>query len=484
MSNLKLTLRDEKYTLISLFLLALFIRLAFSFYFQQFYFGDFTYKYKDTSTYLLPILNLFEHGVYQGDMYLEDSKYFRVPVYPTFLGLVHLIFGATNFDHIVAFFQSLLDSISTVLVFLIIYKISLSKSASLISALIYASYPFVILWTPISYPETIHIFLMWLLITHLIYAPSSTTSWITRGVLFGLLILTKQYMGVMIIVIMGHLVSTHSKEKWTYALIALTVGITIILSPWTIRNYIQSGELIVLRGETIGMRAYGKDFDSFRKFAKLFNENLTPIVYEIVYQGTITLTKHPEFVERHRGEIDTAVMLAHKCGDSFVQRRLWLPESVPPYHGCADTVVEKFDYLTKAFWDEVHFSDAIETRLNSFTKIFTKEDVVNKNLKISNSGILKSILLKYRVLILICGIFGLLLIIRQSIKSPALSIFATAGVLYTYFTFVIVHAEMRYLLIPDLLITIFSGVAILKVYTYLKNTIFSKKRPIHEAIEN
>lgn len=481
MGELKLVLKEKKNALIFLFLSALAIRLAFSFYFQQFYFGELTFKHKDTSSYLLPILNLFEHGVYQGDLFLEDSKFFRVPVYPFFLGLVHLIFGANNFDYALAVIQSVLDSSSVVLIYLIVYRISQSKTSAWISALVYATYPFVILWVPISYTETVQIFLMWLLITHLLYFPASTSLWIVQGILCGLLILTKQYMGLVILIPAVCLFLTGNFKARVSASIALLLGVLVILTPWATRNYLQSGELIVLRGETTGLRSVGIDLESFYKFATLFNENVTPALYEVAYHGKITLTKHPEFVKHHKEEINEAVSLAYQCGDSFVQNRLWVPLSEPPFKGCADKVAERFDNLTRIFWRDVPLTEGIETRIDAAAKILTKGDVVNKSLAVSKSSFVKDVLFKYRVFILVIGLVGLILLIRQRTEMSTLPIFITAGAMYAYFTVVIVHAEMRYLLIPDLLISVFAGITAEKVYVYLKNTPILKMVFKHEV---
>ncbi len=469
MGEIKHVLRDKKNSLILIFLGAFAVRLAFSFYFQKFYFGELTFKYKDTATYLLPILNFLEHGIYQGDLFLEDSKYFRVPVYPLFLGLIHVIFGSTGFDYAVATLQSLFDSLSSVLVYLIIYRIGKLERAAFISALIYATYPFVILWVPISYTETVQLFLLWVLVVQMLYSSASNTSLILQGALCAILILTKQYLGLLVLLPLVYLFTSGIHVRKTSALVALALGVTAVMSPWVVRNYIQSGELVVLRGETTGIRSVGRDFESFYKFATLFNENMTPALYEVAHHGTMSFTTHLAFVERHQTEIDEATALAYQCGDSFVQNRLWVPVTEPPYIGCADAVAEKFDNLSKQFWNEIGLTEAFETRRDAVTKILVKGDIVNKNLAISKSSLLKGVLFKYRVLVLVLGMIGVLIIIRKHPKTLALPLFIAAIAMYAYFTFGIVHAELRYLLVPDLLIIIFAGITVSKAFVYIRN---------------
>ena len=147
-----------------LFLVAFIIRVLFSFYFQQFYFGDFQFKYGDGDTYLNPIVNFINNGEYRGDLFIDDSRYFRTPTYPIFLGIIYLLVPTNFFEYIVAGIQSIFGSLSVLLVYSILLSINLSRKVALISAFIFAMYPFSILWTPLIYTETLQIFLIFLLI--------------------------------------------------------------------------------------------------------------------------------------------------------------------------------------------------------------------------------------------------------------------------------------------------------------------------------
>ena len=59
-------MKKERNFLIMLFIAALTIRLLFSFYLQQFYFGHFEFKYADGPQYLNPVINLINNGEYRG----------------------------------------------------------------------------------------------------------------------------------------------------------------------------------------------------------------------------------------------------------------------------------------------------------------------------------------------------------------------------------------------------------------------------------
>jgi|GEM_PF-5173519 len=451
---------NDKHVVLAVFLTAMALRLLFSFHFQKYYFGEITFQWKDTPGYLQPILNWIEYGIYQGDLFVEDSKYFRVPIYPLFIGAIHWIFGAAAFDYAVATLQILLDSVSAVLVYILMIRLSRIHAIAITSAFIYATYPFAILWTPIVYTEVLQNFLMLLLLTTLVLRFNHKFVIIAAGILCGILVLTKQYLGLLLFIPLLYVQLGGVCQKKSLAIVLLTVSFVLTLSPWVIRNYFQSGELIVLRGQSTGIRNVGIDSEAFYRFASLFDENVTPAMNEVAYYGSMTFNKHDEFVARHRTAIDEAIGLAHHCGDSFVQMQLWIPLSSPPYSGCAAEVASRFDALSQKFWLELPLIKAMETRIDSAKKIFFKSDVANSKLAINESSGIKTLLFRYRVFLLLSGFLGIAILIRRGNAPLVKAIMLTALAFYSYFSLIIVHAEMRYLLVPDLLISIFSSVPI------------------------
>jgi 4-amino-4-deoxy-L-arabinose transferase-like glycosyltransferase len=465
-----------KHPLIYIFAVALILRLAFSFYFQQFYFGEFVFKYRDTASYLDPILNLINHGSYMGDFYLEDSKYFRVPVYPTFLGFVHLVFGVEHFDYAVAIIQSLLDSFSALLVYLIIRKITNSHSMALLSGLIYATYPFVILWSPISYTEVLQAFFIFLLLYVVLVKQHDMKYAFLQGVLVGILILTKQYLGLFIFVPVLTLLFSTSLQKTVrekVILIAMVlIGMGAILSPWVVRNYIHSGKIIVMKAESTGLRARGLDFEAFERFANLFNENITPMMNAIAYESAVTFDKHTEFVAKHKEQIDSVVKQAHECGTSFMEIRNSTGYNAP-HKGCDDEVIKGFDTLTALFWDEIPLSEAIETRLDAVKKILMKTDILYTKIAFSKTELIKTALFRYRVVLILLGMLGIVLIVINVVstasKAFVVGVALTVICFYAYFTLVIVHVEMRYILVPDVLMSVFASVSIIALMDKIKD---------------
>ena len=360
-------MKKERNFLIMLFIAALTIRLLFSFYLQQFYFGHFEFKYADGPQYLNPVINLINNGEYRGDAFLDDSRYFRPPVYPFFLGIIYLVFSAANLDYVVAGIQCLLGAFSVILVYYIVCNISERKKTALISGIIIALYPFAILWTPLMYTETVQLFL----ILSMIYLASnkkiSIKSTIMQGALVGLILLTKQYMALVIIIPLYIILftATLTFKKKVIHLCTLMFSFILVLSPWVLRNYMSSGKVIVFFGKTSGLRYALDDAVAFGQFANKFDENTTEYIKSVVETGSVKFVKHPVFLAAHRKDIDAATKLAYQCGGSFLEARQHTLPGQPPYRNCNQEVVRKFDRLSQQFWQEVPFWESMETRIDA-----------------------------------------------------------------------------------------------------------------------
>jgi 4-amino-4-deoxy-L-arabinose transferase-like glycosyltransferase len=466
-------------TLTFLFLAALVLRLAFSFYFQQFYFGRFEYKYGDGLSYLSPIINFINNGEYRGDAFLDDSKYFRPPVYPAFLGAIYLLVSEQNFDYVVAGIQSIIGAFSVILLYRIVLNISQSRKAALISGILFALYPFSILWTPLIYTETVQLFLIFSLVCLGTNLKISIYSTLTQGALVGLILLTKQYLALIVIVpIYIILFSSRMtfRDKATH-LSLLMLSFAMVLLPWTVRNYISSSEVIIFFGKTSGFRNSLDDMVAFTRFANKFNENTTEHIDSVAEMGVVKFTKHQKFSAAHERDINAATYLAYQCGGSFVERRNPTSHEQPPHGNCNEEVIRKFDALSALFWREVPLWEALETRRDALWKVVSKSNIINKNLSMSENGILKYILLKYRIVLLVLGFSGILCILLDKAKTHqqkvlTSSLLVAAIAFYLFFCLILVSAEMRYLLTPDLLISLFGGVTLAvffrRMLSYLK----------------
>ncbi len=448
-----------------LFLSALLVRLLFSFYFQKFYFGDFQFKYGDGSTYLNPIINFVNNFEYIGDVFISDSKYFRPPVYPTFLGIIYLLVSELLFDYVVAGIQCIIGSFTVLLIYGILLNIFETRKLAIITGYIFAFYPFSILWTPLMYTETLQLFIILSIIYISTIKNIKVYAILIQGFLVGIIFLTKQYLTLIILIPIFVILfnSKYSFQHRAINLLFLMLAFVSIVTPWIVRNYISSNSIIIFFGKTSGLRNALDDMVEFTQFANKFDENTTEHINSVVEEGTVRFSKHKEFLISHERDIAVATKLAHQCGGSFLERRKPTLADMPPHSNCNQEVVLKFNKLSEQFWREVPLWEALETRRDALWKIVTKSDLINKNLRINKSDILKYWLFKYRILLLILGFSGMLTVMfsktvdRQQ-KVFTASILVTAIAFYLFFCLILLSAEMRYLLTPDLLISLFAFV--------------------------
>ena len=120
------------------------------------------------------------------------SCFGRTPGYSFFIGLIYIV---SNKEisltlQIIPFFQIIMDCFSLFFIFSICKKSFNNNKIALIASLLYALYPFVIVWTVIVYAETLSVFLLLLSIS-LVINSSNNFNYLIGGIIFGLSILTR-----------------------------------------------------------------------------------------------------------------------------------------------------------------------------------------------------------------------------------------------------------------------------------------------------
>jgi hypothetical protein len=450
----------------ALILAALSIRIYFSLDGSRFYFGEVVHTWKDTYTYLDSFKNWWHLGNYQFDLQEPDSRFFRPPGYPLFLGLFYLL--TENYERIAALAQVLIDTASCLLSFLIVRKLTKSFNYSILGCAIYATYPFLIVWVPILYVEALiaHLTLLIIYIS-LGLGHKKWLSCFCLGALAGILFLTKQYMILLAIFPITFILLRNWQIKQKAFLIgALGFGLASILTPWILRNYIVSGELIISRGESTGIIYVGRDFEAFERFVNLFDQNVTPYRSAVAHEGTLQLSRHEEFVEKHKQAIDSASNLAYECGASFTSLRGVERNRVYEID-CTDEVISRFQDLTRLAWSELPLISLLQTRIEAVAKIFVGN--IENDPRLSHR-----VLYAYRFIVLILGIAAIIFLLSKKdneLRSAALAFLCTWFALSALFALHFVHVEIRYMLIPDLLLILAApyGVQFLGAYASSQN---------------
>ncbi len=198
---------------------------------SKFYWSD-EYEYNKIAT------NLLEGKGYSLDG-VKPTAY-RPPGQSIFLALLYFTFGHNLF--LVRIFQSIMGSLACFLVYLICSKLSFSSSASLLSSLLAALYPYYIYAAGSLYPIILLTLLLLLASLFLIdaYGRYKNLSLISAGICLGLGTLTTPHLFILFLyvpfwLILNPRISTLKKKLAYFSIISITFILTV--SPWLGRNY-------------------------------------------------------------------------------------------------------------------------------------------------------------------------------------------------------------------------------------------------------
>lgn len=455
MNEQQTDLRDNtKRIYLVIFLTALLLRLIYCFYLQQFMWGGgFRYTTPDTSSYLNSFMNLIHYGRYCFDLDIKDSCFYRLPTYPFFLGINHLLFGKLAWAS-VSVFQSIIDATSCCLAFAIARGLDFDAISQRVVALLFVFYPFTIVWTSVQVPEVVGVFFVLLAVYFIVVEKREVLAMIGGGAALVLAVWSKQYILALLPAIFFLVAARRNTKRIITFTAAIYLSFCLFYAPWPIRNYVNHGEWAPLMGKTTGVRAHLADFNSAMDFASLFYENPSEVLAEVVSKGQLVLPDS-KFVDAHLNEIDQTAMLAFTTGPSF---KTWRHEAViinDESRSAEKKVADAFVSLSAKAKAEMGFMEYYRTGFEGFQKGFFKTTYAVKN----GSSIIQALLFVYRGVLVILGILSIF-VARDRVRCFVLGVliywFSTLFVL----SFVYRHVEMRYLLMSDMLLILCSGLTI------------------------
>ncbi len=432
----------------------LIIRLLFLIVGADIYYHGEKYIMGDTAGWTLSFINLIEHGHYTFDLSNPDAYYARVPGYSFFWGLHYLIFGDEYVYPAVAVSQVLLD---TVCIYLI-YKISISifnkTNIAHFTSLLYATYPFIILWTTISYSEVLSNFLSILFIYVLYTKKEGNYKFILLGLITGYAFLTREFLGILlfvglIFVIINNSYGWYSKSTITKcSLIAL--GFLVVYLPWPIRNYVNHNQIILSRSMN-GFKLYNNDFISFRSWINCFDNDETPYVRQLV--NTQKPLNLPTGIFQNNAEklkADSLIQLARNCGSSFYYwQKKTNPNHKKPSDFCNTDISDGFNQLRKSYIKNNFLNYISHVPLLNIKKAIFKNNLQSGSKFGNLSGLLVQGLFGLRSILIVLGLLGIIYSYKNLKLFPiTFYIFA----IYFFLCFVYRQLEIRNLVQVDLLL--------------------------------
>lgn len=439
-------------------LIGLLLRICFYLFGAEIYFGNKTfYIGGDTHSFLYPIKNLIEYGTFSIDLNNSKGAFGREPGFAFILAPFYLLFG-DNTDLLcraVCWFQIVLDSVCIILFYKTSINIFKHSKVAIIAAILYATYPFVIIWTSVVHAEAIGINIL-ILIMYYLSQQNKQYKYFIVGGLTALAFFIRPQMLFLLPAMGLSLIINYKKQtrQWLLYGTHLAIGFLIVYSPWPIRNYVFHNQLELFR-DISTMRPWQDDVMNFHKYIVSMQVDWEPQFTQIVTTNEPILFPEAAYINKTDSlNLMKAITLSRTCSDGFASFM-----KKPPI------VENNCTKETAQIWETLYNNQVKYNALNVFLwvplknlkkGIFKISLVKNwKSPKLSpKTVILTTILFSYRTLLILLGFVGCVFYFKQ--KQETLNIV----MLCTFFYFVIWYfwmcfiwqaLEMRYFLPADVL---------------------------------
>ncbi len=454
-----------------IFLVAVVLRIAFAFYFQQFMWGEFRFFHPDTPTYLNSFMNLLNYGSYCFDLEVPDSCLYRLPTYPFFLGINYLAFGDYAWVS-VSIIQAIVDAVTCCLAVAIVRQLTVNTIAPLVVAILFVFNPFTIVWVPQQMPETLAVFLVVFSIYLIVAAGGRATYLIVSAGLFVLAVWSKQYILAIVPPVIFFMACGSARDKYIKGVLVFFLAFAFFYSPWIVRNYIGYGQFAPLSGKTTGARHYLADYGAAMKFIGVFYEDNTEHLELIASEGRLVLPDS-DFVRVNKSRIDQAVAKAFECGPSFNIRRDRVRVPYAETIDCEKSVAQLFRELDDLARYQMGWAEYYRTGYEAFFKGILKTSFAER----SGSVVVQQVLFLARSILLITAFVGIFFVRERPVVFYGLGAIAAWMSTAVVLAFVFRHVEMRYLLMADVLVLILSGYVISLLVAGLR--VGGRVRPSH-----
>jgi hypothetical protein len=464
---------NHKHILYLIILIALITRIVFTLFFAETYFGkeDF-YVMGDSNTYMRMATNLVDHGTYSTSPNNPEGVAARLPGYPLILALIYLISGKSIIlsFYIVIGLQILIDVLSVYFLYHLSFKYFKSRRIALIASILYALYPFILVWVPVVATETFSVFFMLWGLMVLGDAPRQRQC-LFGGGLLALSVFMRPQLSVLIVIFMGVYFITNIKSfKNAFISVSfMAIGFGLVYSPWVIRNYVLLDKLIIFQKISGGIPTFNKDVVAVRKYIYSIKTEWDPQFFQIVRNEEVDWPEIAFVSEEDSLMLMRAEYLAKNCGSGISYwSEYWNKDNarIPDSLSCNDSIVYYFNTLRKRQIEANPFHYYVKLPMNNFGKAMFKTSFVKENRGLIS--LIGNLLFAYRSLLLVLGLIGVFVMMwRKNMLAYVMFIFWVT--VYFYLCFVSRNLEMRYFLNNDVLMLIPAAFLINYILDYFKN---------------
>ena len=467
-----------KHQILLILLLALVVRLVFTFLFAETYFGkeDF-YIMGDSADYINNATNLVDHGQYRNVLDSPKSVAGRLPGYPLIISLLYIISGK-NIDltyQLIIYIQIIVDVLSTFLFYKLASIATKNKRIGLIAMMLYAFYPFVIVWVPVLATELFSLFFMLLGLLLLARNKSKWEQLLAGAVLAFCVYLRPQNLALFFFFVLVYFIfNIKNIKRIVIPVMMMVLGFTLVYSPWVIRNYILLNERVLFYKISGSIPTFNKDVVVVRKYIYSVKSDWNPQFFQIVRNEEVDWPEIAFVSKEDSIMLRRAEYLAKNCGSGISHwSEYWNKENarMPDSISCNDSIAYYFSTLRKNQIKANPFHYYVSIPLQNFKKTIFKTKLSSETR--SSINVLSTMLFFYRSFLLILGLIGVMFMIKRK-NMIAIVIFLFWATVSFYLSFYSRNMEMRYLLNNDVLMLLPAAYLIENIYKWVKIKLSNK----------
>ncbi len=432
----------------------------------KYYFGrDNIFVDGDTQVWAACIQNLIETGTYTMNPEHEYGFFGRTPGYSFFIGFFYLLTGKDwNAAYpIIAWTQVLLDVIAIYFVYKIGIKLFRGdKKHAVTPALIYAVYPFIIVWTPVVYSESLSIFFL-ILGLYFYISEEKKYNYIFAGTFISLSLLCRPQVLIMIPVMVIILIFQNRKNFRALFTKSLQFGISVLIfyGSWPIRNYVNYDK-IILTQDLRGWNVADKDWIAFTQYLYSVKAEWQPQFDDLIHNRKVIFPKEAYINVEDSLKLEKAIYLAQNCGSSFSNWRGYWKEPITR-ENCNEEIKQLFDELKEDQIATNPLNFYILVPLENLSKALFKYKLYDTKTVARKVG---SLLFVFRTFLILLGIVGILILFRKKEPLPIEILIVLLYFILLYFSLCFGtgpqfrNIEIRYFLPADVLLLLPASVTL------------------------
>lgn len=411
------------------------------------FFGDRLFINADSYSYTDAIKNLINYGAYTHDRAWPLASFGRLPGVSFIWGFFYLLAGSKAYLCF-ALFQSLLDIFAAWMVFKIV-KHYFNEFVGLCVCVIYCLFPLTTFYAAHTSAEYLSLFIVIAVFYRLVFFQPDLKNYLWIAVL---LVVGFYVREILLLLIPLSFLYIWKNFGFNLKLNAITALVMLVLYlPWPVRNYMNSGKVILLKPYSSGYPEFQEDMMSYMFWLYAWHDGDPDEYLEYSFKLDREV-KFPDEIFENEYEKKLAydlVRLAQHCGSSFI---VWQrgAEWEHKNHNCNHTALisRGFDLLQRNYKMNHPFIYYVKVPFLNLKKAFFKSSLKNKH-HVNTAMFI--VVMIFRSLMLFLGLLACLKFWKNDYFKMSFIFFF---VMYVLVSFILRQVEIRYLFQADVLMLI------------------------------